>query len=65
MYKIKYIKTGHIFILPEQTAQELKNKFPEEYQILEKNGKKFNDSKRKSPLSNKEKSVRSRVVEEA
>lgn len=43
MYKIMYIKTGHIFTLPEDSAKELKEKFPEEYKIVEKNGKKFKD----------------------
>ena len=41
MYKIMYIKTGHIFTLPEESAQELKDKFPDEYKIIEKNGKKY------------------------
>lgn len=44
MYKIKYIPTGHIFILPEAVALELKEKSPADYQIVEKNGKKFKDS---------------------
>ena len=43
MYKIKFIPTGHIFLLPEISAKELKEKYPEEYLILEKNGKKFKD----------------------
>ena len=41
MYKIEFIPTGHAFELPDITAQELKEKFPEDYKILEKNGKKF------------------------
>ncbi len=45
MYKIKYLVTGHEFILPDETAQELKDKFPNDYKILEKNGKKFKDKK--------------------
>lgn len=44
MYKIKYIPTGHVFILPEAVAFELKEKSPADYQIVEKNGKKFKDS---------------------
>ena len=43
MYKIKFIPTGHIFELPDLTAEELKQKFPDDYKILEKNGKKFRD----------------------
>ena len=43
MYKIKYLITGHTFLLPEKEAKELKEKFPNDYQIIEKNGKKFRD----------------------
>lgn len=43
MYKISYIPTGHVFELPDEAAKELKEKFPEDYKILEKNGKKFCD----------------------
>ena len=43
MYKIKYISTGNIFTLPKIICEELKTKFPMEYQIIEKNGKKFKD----------------------
>ena len=43
MYKIEFIPTGHTFELPDITAQELKEKFPEDYKILEKNGKKYRD----------------------
>ena len=43
MYKIMYLKTGHIFTLPVESAKELKEKFPDEYKIVEKNGKKFKD----------------------
>ena len=53
MYKIEFIPTGHIFELPDITAQELKEKFPEDYKILEKNGKKFKDKiKKKTVVSN-------------
>ena len=45
MYKIKYLITGHEFLLPDETAQELKDKYPNDYKILEKNGKKFRDKK--------------------
>ena len=43
MFKIEYLKTGHIFELPDNTAEELKSKFPQDYKIIEKNGKKFRD----------------------
>lgn len=47
MYKILYIPTGHVFELPDITAKELKEKFPCDYKILEKNGKKFRDCVKK------------------
>ena len=62
MYKIKFIPTGHIFELPEITARELKKNFPEDYKILEKNGKKFRDVVKKKKLEDA-KSIRSKVVE--
>lgn len=43
MYKIMYLKTGNTFLLPENVAKELKEKAPEDYKILEKNGKKVRD----------------------
>jgi hypothetical protein len=49
MYKIEFIPTGHTFELPDITAQELKEKFPEDYKILEKNGKKYRDKIKKKP----------------
>ena len=53
MYKIEFIPTGHIFELPDITAKELKENFPEDYKILEKNGKKFKDRvKKKTIISN-------------
>lgn len=51
MYKITYIPTGHTFELPDLTAHELKEKFPEDYKILEKNGKKYRDRVKKKTLS--------------
>lgn len=36
MYKIKFIPTGHVFILPESEAKRLKKQNPNEYLILEK-----------------------------
>lgn len=47
MYKIEFIPTGHTFELPDLTAEELKDKFPEDYKILEKNGKKYRDKVKK------------------
>ncbi len=62
MYKIKYVITGHEFILPDETAKDLKEKFPNDYKILEKNGKKFKDTKKKK--EEKDGSIREMVVEE-
>ena len=47
MYKIEFIPTGHTFELPDLTAEELKQKFPCDYKILEKNGKKYRDKIKK------------------
>ena len=63
MYKIKYLTTGHEFLLPDETAQELKDKFPNEYKILEKNGKKFRD--KKTVIKFKDGSIRELVVEKS
>ena len=62
MYKITYLPTGNIFYLPEVTAQELKDKYPDEYKILEKNGKKYND-KITVKKENNTKSIYSKVVQ--
>ena len=62
MYKIKYIATNHVFVLPDATAQELKTKFPDEYKIIEKNGKKFNDRINKK-IKTDDKNIYSLVVE--
>ena len=61
MYKIKYLTTGHEFILPDETAQELKDKFPNEYKIIEKNGKKFKD--KKTVIEPKNGSIRKLVLD--
>ncbi len=61
MYKIKYNVTGHVFLLPDETAQELKDKFPNDYKILEKNGKKFKD--KKTVIKYKDGSIRELVVD--
>jgi hypothetical protein len=62
MYKIKYLITGHEFLLPDKDAQELKDKFPNDYKILEKNGKKFKD--KKTIIKFKDGSIRELVMEE-
>lgn len=62
MYKIEFIPTGHIFELPDVTANELKEKFPEDYKILEKNGKKYRDKIKKKKLT-KNGSIYDLVVE--
>ena len=61
MYKIKYLVTGHEFLLPDETAKDLKKQFPNDYKILEKNGKKFKDIKKVEPIN--EGSIRNLVVE--
>lgn len=61
MYKIKYLITGHVFLLPDETAQELKDKFPNDYKIIEKNGKKFKD--KKTVIKYKDGSIRSLVLD--
>ena len=63
MYKITYLPTGHIFELPDEAAGELKEKFPDDYKILEKNGKKVRDSSRKKSKNTSTKSIYSKVVE--
>lgn len=61
MYKIKYLITGHVFLLPDETAQELKDKFPNDYKILEKNGKKFTD--KKTIIKYKDGSIRELILD--
>lgn len=61
MYKIKYLITGHVFLLPDETAQELKDKFPNDYKILEKNGKVFKD--KKTVIKYKDGSIRELVID--
>lgn len=62
MYKIKYLPTGNIFVLPKDDAMALKEKSPSDYQILEKNGRRFKD-KVKPEIYEDEKSIFSKVVE--
>ena len=63
MYKITYLQTGHVFELPDETAKELKEKYPSEYKIIEKNGKKFRDKMPQRKITD-DKSIYSMVVEE-
>ena len=49
MIKIKYLPTGNIFVLPEKEAEELKKKAPNEYKIIEKNGRKVKDNPQPLP----------------
>ena len=62
MYKIKFIPTGHVFELPDITAEELKKTYPQDYKILEKNGKKYRDRVAKKVKTN-DGSIRDLVVE--
>lgn len=62
MYKITYLPTGHVFELPDEAAQELKDKFPDDYKILEKNGKKVRERVTKKKKID-DKSIYSKVVE--
>ena len=64
MYKIKYLVTGHIFLLPEKDAKDLKEKFPDEYKILEKNGKKYQDRKMKKKKEIDLKNIREFVIDD-
>lgn len=61
MYKIKNLITGHEFLLPDNVAQELKDKFPNDYKILEKDGKKFTD--KKTIIKYKDGSIRELVLD--
>jgi len=63
MYKIVYLPTGHVFELPDTDAKELKMNFPDEYKIVEKNGRKYTDKSVKKVQVTDEKSIYSKVVE--
>ena len=62
MYKIKYLPTGNVFVLPKDDAMALKEKSPSDYQIIEKNGRKVKD-KIKPKIKEVENSIFSKVVE--
>lgn len=61
MIKITYLPTGHSFVLPDLEAKELREKFPNEYRIVEKNGKKFKD---KCSRISSDKTILSKILEE-
>ena len=63
MYKIKFIPTGHVFILPESEAKRLKKQTPNEYLILEKNCKKYKDKIGALKNNNHEKFILSKVLD--
>ena len=63
MYKIKYLKTGHVFTLPQIVAEDLKEKFPNDYLILEKDGIKFKDKIENEKNSLNDKSILSKVLD--
>jgi hypothetical protein len=60
-----FLKTGYIFELPEIIAKELKTKFPYEYKIVEKNGKKFQDKNLKKNISEDENSIYEKVIDKS
>lgn len=64
MYKIVFIPTGHIFSLPDDAAKELKSKYPAEYKIIEKNGKRFRDRIKKQEKIQNDKSILSKILDE-
>lgn len=64
MYKITYVPTGHTFALPDEAANELKEKFPDDYKIIEKNGKKVREVRSKKIKNVNSNSIYSKVVEE-
>lgn len=64
MYKIKYLKTGHVFLLPDNTAQDLQKEFPYEYQVLEINGKKVRAKKTVKEKEDEE-SILSKVLDKS
>ena len=51
-------------MLPEKDAKALKEKFPDEYKILEKNGKKYNDRKMQKKKEIDFRDIREFVIDE-
>lgn len=64
MYKIKFLTTGHVFLLPEKEAKDLKERFPDEYKILEKDGKKYYDRRMKKKKEIDLSDIREFVIDE-
>lgn len=62
MYKIMYLETKNIFELPDEIAEDLKQKYPSDYKILSKNGKRFSDKILTKNSENK-KSIYSKVID--
>ena len=62
MFKIKYIPTGNIFVLPKKDAELLKEKSPQDYLILEKKKKKFRD-KIPQKIESDSKSILSQIID--
>ena len=62
MFKIKYIPTGNIFVLPKKDAELLKEKSPQDYITIEKNGKKFKD-KIPQKIESDSKSILSKIID--
>ena len=62
MFKIKYIPTGNIFVLPKKDAELLKEKCPQDYLILEKKKKKFRD-KIPQKIESDSKSILSQIID--
>jgi len=49
--------------MSEEDAKDLKAKYPDEYKIIEKNGKKFNDNTRTKTKKREDNSIYSKIVE--
>ncbi len=64
MYKITYVPTGHIFELPDDAANELKEKFLMITKLSRKTVKKVRESRTKKTKKVNSKSIYSKVVEE-
>ena len=50
LQKTEILSNAEIILIEDLTAEELKSKFPDDYKILEKNGKKFRDRTKKKPV---------------
>ena len=63
MYKIVYVPTGHVFELPDAVAKRLKESSPDDYKIIEKNGKKCKDTVKKKVVNQNPDSILWKVKE--